>query len=71
RWAADGSHGSFEAWLEKAEELYIAGTPEDCAEQIQVYADLGVRLLVIRFGDIPNLDGLKLFAKEVAPRIRT
>lgn len=71
RWAADGSHGSFEAWLEKAEELYIGGTPEDCAEQIQVYADLGVRLLVIRFGDIPNLDGLKLFAEEVAPRIRT
>ncbi|MGD2201198.1 MAG: TIGR03560 family F420-dependent LLM class oxidoreductase [Candidatus Bathyarchaeota archaeon] len=69
RWQADGSHGSFDDWLREAEKLYIAGTPQDCAEQLISYIDLGINLFVIRFGDIPNLEGLKLFARAVLPRI--
>jgi len=70
RWEADGAHGSFEDWLEKAEAFYIAGTPEDCIEQLRHYVELGVTMFVIRFGDIPSLDGMRLFAEEVAPKFR-
>jgi F420-dependent oxidoreductase-like protein len=70
RWEAGGSPGSFEGWLEKAEAFYIAGTPEDCVEQLRPYVELGVSMFVIRFGDIPSLDGMKLFVEEVAPNLR-
>lgn len=53
-------------WTVKSE----AGTPEDCVERLQAYVDLGVRLFVIRFGDIPRLDGMRLFAREVAPKLQ-
>ncbi|MFQ6053163.1 MAG: LLM class flavin-dependent oxidoreductase, partial [Candidatus Bathyarchaeia archaeon] len=70
RYQAEGSPGSFEGWLERAEAAYIAGTPEMCLEQIEAYVDLGMSLLVIRFGDIPGTDGLELFAREVIPKLR-
>jgi alkanesulfonate monooxygenase SsuD/methylene tetrahydromethanopterin reductase-like flavin-dependent oxidoreductase (luciferase family) len=51
------------------EASYIAGTPEECAEQLRAYTELGVSHFIIRFGDIPSLEGLRLFAEEVAPRL--
>jgi len=70
RYAADGAQGNFDDWLEKAEAFYIAGTPEECLEQLKPYVDLGVSMFVIRFGDIPSLNGMKLFSEEVAPKLR-
>ena len=70
RYESRGSPGSFKGWMERAESTYIAGTPEECVEQIGAYVDLGISLFVIRFGDIPKTDGLKLFAKEVCSKIR-
>ncbi len=69
RWEANQAPEPFEEWLEKAEASYIAGTPEECVEQLRRYVDLGVSLFVIRFGDIPSLDGLRLFAEKVVPRL--
>jgi len=69
RYLAAGSLNTFEKWLEKAELSYIAGTPEMCLKQIKAYVDVGVQHFIIRFGDIPKIDGLKLFAKEVIPKI--
>jgi len=69
RWAANGSPTTFLGWLKKAEQLYITGTPKYCAEQLHEHVDLGVRLFVIRFGDLPSLDGLRLFTEEVVPMI--
>jgi alkanesulfonate monooxygenase SsuD/methylene tetrahydromethanopterin reductase-like flavin-dependent oxidoreductase (luciferase family) len=67
RWEANRAHEPFEEWLGKAEGAYIAGTPDECVEQLRPYVELGVGLFVIRFGDIPSLDGLRLFSEKVAP----
>jgi len=69
RWKANGSPGRFQKWLEKAEETFITGTPDMCVDELRSYVDLGVSLFVIRFGNIPDLTGLKLFADKVAPKI--
>ena len=47
----------------------LAGTPEQCIEQLQVYRDLGVTTFMLYFADFPKTDGLNLFAKEVADKI--
>jgi F420-dependent oxidoreductase-like protein len=47
----------------------LVGTPEDCLEHVQQYANLGVTNFMLFFGDFPELDGLRLFAKEVVRRI--
>jgi alkanesulfonate monooxygenase SsuD/methylene tetrahydromethanopterin reductase-like flavin-dependent oxidoreductase (luciferase family) len=63
--------GSFEEWLEEAEKCFITGTPDLCAEQLQEYIDLGLTYFMIRFGDFPEIGGIRLFQKEVAPKIKT
>jgi alkanesulfonate monooxygenase SsuD/methylene tetrahydromethanopterin reductase-like flavin-dependent oxidoreductase (luciferase family) len=61
--------GSFEEWLSGAEDFWVVGTPEDCVEKLQRYIDLGIGHFMIRFGDLPNLNGVKLFAKKVIPKL--
>lgn len=48
----------------------FVGTPEDCIKQINKYRDLGVKHFMLFFGDLPDLNGLKIFAKKVAPKIK-
>jgi len=67
RWEANRNPEPFEEWLETAEATYIAGTPEECVEQLRPYVDLGIGLFIFRFGDVPGLEGMRLFAEEVAP----
>jgi alkanesulfonate monooxygenase SsuD/methylene tetrahydromethanopterin reductase-like flavin-dependent oxidoreductase (luciferase family) len=69
RWDADGAHGTFENWMEKTKALYVAGTPKDCIEKLQSYIELGVSTFIIRFGDVPSLEGMRLFSKEVVPKL--
>ena len=47
----------------------FVGTPEDCIKQIRPYLNLGVKHFMLFFGDLPDLRGLRLFAKKVAPKI--
>ena len=48
---------------------YIAGTPDQCAEQLQEYLDHGISYFFLIFPDpIANAD-LELFAKEVMPAL--
>ncbi len=70
RWKASRSPDPFNEWLDKANKSYIAGTPEDCVKQLQSYVDLGVTMFMIHFGDIPSLEGMKLFAEKVAPKMQ-
>jgi alkanesulfonate monooxygenase SsuD/methylene tetrahydromethanopterin reductase-like flavin-dependent oxidoreductase (luciferase family) len=46
----------------------IAGTPDEAAERIQAYADLGVKHIILRFPDFPLTTAVELFIKEVLPR---
>ena len=46
----------------------IAGTPEQCAEQIQRYVDSGITYFFLLFPDPIPTDSMELFAREVMPR---
>jgi alkanesulfonate monooxygenase SsuD/methylene tetrahydromethanopterin reductase-like flavin-dependent oxidoreductase (luciferase family) len=48
----------------------IVGTPEQVAEQLQAFVDLGVTYLIVRLVDFPDTSGVELFAQEVMPRLR-
>ncbi len=48
----------------------MVGTPNEIAQQLQAYADLGFTHLVLRFADYPAAEGVELFIKEVLPRFR-
>jgi F420-dependent oxidoreductase-like protein len=43
----------------------FVGSPEQCIKMLQPYVDLGVTQFMLFFGDMPDLDGLRLFAKTV------
>ena len=52
---------------------FIIGSPDECAAEIEKYADLGIEELVLRcqWPGMPNEDSLRaveLFGKEVLPR---
>jgi alkanesulfonate monooxygenase SsuD/methylene tetrahydromethanopterin reductase-like flavin-dependent oxidoreductase (luciferase family) len=47
------------------------GTPDDCLKKLQLYADLGVTHFMLFFGDLPSLDGLRLFAGSVMRKMQS
>jgi len=48
----------------------IVGTPEQVAEQIGAFVDLGVDYFIFRFLDFPSTAGLELFANQVMGSFR-
>jgi alkanesulfonate monooxygenase SsuD/methylene tetrahydromethanopterin reductase-like flavin-dependent oxidoreductase (luciferase family) len=46
----------------------FTGTPDDVADTIQAYVDLGITHFILRWADFPNTSGAELFMKEVMPR---
>jgi F420-dependent oxidoreductase-like protein len=56
--------------MEDFEKICLAGTPDECARAIRAYADLGVTFFMLFFGDLPCVDGLRLFAETVAKRLK-
>jgi alkanesulfonate monooxygenase SsuD/methylene tetrahydromethanopterin reductase-like flavin-dependent oxidoreductase (luciferase family) len=55
--------------MEEFKKGNLSGTPDECIDQLQVYADLGVTYFMLYFADLPSTDGLKLFAKTVADKM--
>jgi alkanesulfonate monooxygenase SsuD/methylene tetrahydromethanopterin reductase-like flavin-dependent oxidoreductase (luciferase family) len=53
----------YQASLRKA----IAGTPEQCAEQLRRYVDHGITYFFLLFPDPVESESLELFAREVMP----
>ncbi len=49
---------------------WLAGSPEAVADQIQVYVEMGVTHFMLWFQDFPSLDGMRLFADRVLPRVK-
>ena len=47
----------------------FCGTPDDVAEQLRPWIDAGVTHLQLRFADFPSTGSLRLFAREVIPRL--
>ena len=48
----------------------IIGTPEQVAEQLHAFVEVGLQYLIVRLNDFPNTAGIELFAQEVMPRLR-
>ncbi|MFB6268400.1 MAG: TIGR03560 family F420-dependent LLM class oxidoreductase [Halobacterium sp.] len=55
---------------ENADDYFILGTPEECAQAIQERIDLGVTKFQFWFVDFPDLSGMELFADEVLPQFQ-
>jgi len=47
----------------------FVGNPKECVKLLRQYVDVGVTYFMLYFGDFPDLDGLRLFAKEVIPEL--
>ena len=65
RWKPKG------ASLEDFKARNFVGTPDECIDKIQTYLELGVTCFMLMFGDIPSDEGITLFAKEVADKIKS
>jgi alkanesulfonate monooxygenase SsuD/methylene tetrahydromethanopterin reductase-like flavin-dependent oxidoreductase (luciferase family) len=63
--------GASDALPQSVKQTWIVGTPDEVAAQLQCYIDLGITHFLFWFMDAPDLAGLELFAREVAPRFRT
>jgi len=50
--------------LEDFKKSSFITTPEECKRKIREYAGLGVTYFMLFFGDLPDTDGLRLFADE-------
>ena len=48
----------------------LVGTPEQVAEKIQAYVDLGCTGFVPWCTDYPETETVRLFAEQVVPRLR-
>jgi alkanesulfonate monooxygenase SsuD/methylene tetrahydromethanopterin reductase-like flavin-dependent oxidoreductase (luciferase family) len=48
----------------------IIGSPEQVAEQLQAFVDVGVRDFILRFADFPRLEGVRRFEREIAPTLQ-
>jgi alkanesulfonate monooxygenase SsuD/methylene tetrahydromethanopterin reductase-like flavin-dependent oxidoreductase (luciferase family) len=55
--------------LEDFKKNALAGTPDECVEQLQVYVDLGVTYFMLFFADLPSLEGLRVFAENVMGKV--
>ena len=47
----------------------FVGNPKECVKLLRQYVDVGVTYFMLYFGDFPDLDGLRLFAKKVIPEL--
>ena len=47
----------------------FVGTPEDFIKQLQPYVNLGVTHFMLFFGDLPDLEGVKVFAENVVQKL--
>ena len=47
----------------------LVGAPDVCLRRIQQYADLGATYFILAFGDMPSVDGLRVFAEMVASAV--
>lgn len=57
-------------YLQQVDERSIKGTPEQVAEQMQAYIDVGIDGFLMIFGRIENHTSTELFAGQVMPQFR-
>ncbi len=48
----------------------LVGTPDECLLRIWQYANVGATYSMLAFEDVPNLDGIRVFAETVAKAMK-
>jgi alkanesulfonate monooxygenase SsuD/methylene tetrahydromethanopterin reductase-like flavin-dependent oxidoreductase (luciferase family) len=56
--------------LDAERDRWLLGTPDEIVDQLQRYVDIGITHWIMGAGAPYDLDGLRLFAREVFPAIR-
>jgi F420-dependent oxidoreductase-like protein len=51
--------------MDDFKKISFVATPDDCKQEIQRYASLGVTYFMLFFGDLPDLSSVKLFSQVV------
>jgi len=70
RMATKGGYFIGKSPIEELKRTFIIGDPSICIRRIEEYVNLGVSHIMLWFLDIPSMDGIRLFAKEVMPSFR-
>jgi alkanesulfonate monooxygenase SsuD/methylene tetrahydromethanopterin reductase-like flavin-dependent oxidoreductase (luciferase family) len=52
------------------EKEFLIGTPDVVVDRVKEYTRLGVTHFMLWFMDFPSMDGVRLFAQEVLPKVR-
>lgn len=52
------------------EKEFLIGTPDVIVDRLEEYTDLGITHFMLWFMDYPSLDGIRLFADEVMPKLK-
>jgi len=58
------------ASFEEVMRTNFVGTPKDCIKQLRQNVNLSVTHFILFFGDLPDLNGLRLFAKKVVQKMK-
>ena len=56
--------------LEDFERTILAGTTDEGIKRTEQYANIGVIHFMLFFGDLPEMQGIRLFAEKVARKIK-
>ena len=54
--------------LEALRQTWLIGTPEQICERLAEYEEAGIQELIVRFVDAPQLEPVRLFARECMQR---
>jgi len=57
--------------LKDFRKLNFIATPDECRQKIRQYTSLGVTYFMLFFGDLPNVSGVRLFAKTVVKAMKS
>ena len=57
--------------LKDFKKLNFVATPDECRQKIRQYASLGVTYVMLFFGDLPDMSGVRLFAKTVVKAMKS
>jgi len=58
------------ASIDEYKKISVVGTPEECAERVQLYKDIDITHFMFWFLDYPDMEGIRTFAKEVIPQFK-
>ena len=57
--------------LEDFKKLNLVGAPDVFIKKIRQYRNFGVTYFMLFFGDLPDLEGVKLFADKVINKLHS